>query len=479
MKLLFERSVAGRKQTLFPELDVPEVTYDEALLRREAPRLPQMAEVDLGRHYTELAKQTHGVNDGFYPLGSCTMKYNPRVNEQVAALPGFTDIHPLQPVATVQGCLRAMHELEGMLEEICGMDAMTLQPAAGAHGEYTGLLLIRAHHLAHGDTARTKIIVPDSAHGTNPASAVMAGFTVVAVPSNAEGGVDLDALRAAVGPDTAGLMLTNPNTLGLFDPNIVEICQIVHEAGGLCYYDGANLNAVMGHARPGDMGFDCVHVNLHKTFSTPHGGGGPGSGPVGCKAFLAPYLPGPQVVEGEDGSLSFACGDQSVGKVRSFYGNFLVAVRALAYILTLGREGIPEASTGAVLNANYLAHALAKVGYTLPYGERCMHEFVIDCGPLKAETGVSAMDVAKRLLDFGIHPPTMYFPLIVHEALMVEPTETESRETLDEFVDMMARIFAEAHEDGERLHGAPFDCPIGRPDEVTAARKPHLRYEFE
>ncbi len=479
MKLLFERSVAGRKQTLFPELDVPEVKYDEALLRREAPRLPQMAEVDLGRHYTELAKQTHGVNDGFYPLGSCTMKYNPRVNEQVAALPGFTDIHPLQPTATVQGCLRAMRELEGMLQEICGMDAMTLQPAAGAHGEYTGLLLIRAHHLAHGDTARTKIIVPDSAHGTNPASAVMAGFTVVAVPSNAEGGVDLDALRAAVGPDTAGLMLTNPNTLGLFDPNIVEICQIVHEAGGLCYYDGANLNAVMGHARPGDMGFDCVHVNLHKTFSTPHGGGGPGSGPVGCKAFLAPYLPGPQVVEGEDGTLAFAYSDQSVGKVRSFYGNFLVAVRALAYILTLGREGIPEASTGAVLNANYLAHRLAEVGYTLPYGERCMHEFVIDCGPLKAETGASAMDVAKRLLDFGIHPPTMYFPLIVHEALMVEPTETESRETLDEFVDMMARIFAEAHEDGERLHGAPFDCPIGRPDEVTAARKPHLRYEFE
>lgn len=478
MKLLFERSAAGRRQTVFPELDVPEAAFDEGLLRSKAPHLPQMAEVDLGRHYTELAKQTHGVNDGFYPLGSCTMKYNPRVNEQVAALPGFTDIHPLQPVETAQGCLRAMHELEGMLAEICGMDAMTLQPAAGAHGEYTGLLLIRAHHLANGDTARTKIIVPDSAHGTNPASAVMAGFTVVSVPSNAEGGVDLDALRAAVGPDTAGLMLTNPNTLGLFDPNILQICQIVHEAGGLCYYDGANLNAVMGHARPGDMGFDCVHVNLHKTFSTPHGGGGPGSGPVGCKEFLAAYLPGPHVVEDADGRLSFETSAQSVGKVRSFYGNFLVAVRALAYILTLGREGIPEASAAAVLNANYVAHALAEAGYVLPYGERCMHEFVIDVSPLKAETGVSAMDVAKRLLDFGVHPPTMYFPLIVHEALMVEPTETEARETLDEFVANMSDIFAEAHERDQRLCCAPFDCPIGRPDEVTAARKPHLRYEF-
>ena len=307
----------------------------------------------------------------------------------------------------------------------------------------------------------------------------MAGFTVVSVPSDAQGGVDLDALRAAVGPDTAGLMLTNPNTLGLFDSNIVQICQIIHEAGGLCYYDGANLNAVMGHARPGDMGFDCVHVNLHKTFSTPHGGGGPGSGPVGCKAFLAPYLPGPRVAEGPDGRLAFSYDEQSVGKVRSFYGNFLVAVRALAYILTLGREGIPEASASAVLNANYLAHLLAEAGYALPYGERCMHEFVIDVGPLKAETGVSAMDVAKRLLDFGIHPPTMYFPLIVHEALMVEPTETESRETLDEFVNLMTAILGEAHEDGERLHGAPFTCHIGRPDEVKAARKPHLRYEFD
>ena len=479
MKLLFERSVPGRRQTIFPELDTPEVAFDEALLRASAPRLPEMAEVDLCRHYTELAGQTHGVNNGFYPLGSCTMKYNPRVNEQVAGLPGFTDIHPLQPVGTVQGCLRVMHELEDALAEICGMDAITLQPAAGAHGEYTGLLLIRAYHLSRGHTGRTKIIVPDSAHGTNPASAVMAGFTVVSVPSNADGGVDLDALRAAVGQDTAGLMLTNPNTLGLFDPHILEICRIVHDAGGLCYYDGANLNAVMGHARPGDMGFDCMHVNLHKTFSTPHGGGGPGSGPVGCKEFLAQFLPGPCVVEKADGRLAFDTPEASVGKVRSFYGNFLVAVRALAYIKTLGRDGIPAASAGAVLNANYLAHRLTELGFYLPYGERCMHEFVIDIAPLKAETGASAMDVAKRLLDFGIHPPTMYFPLIVHEALMVEPTETEARETLDAFIDVMAGILAEAREDGEHLHAAPFTCAIGRPDEVTAARKPHLRYTFD
>ena len=479
MKLLFERSVPGRRQAIFPDLDVPETTFDQSLLRERAPRLPEMAEVDLGRHYTELAGQTHGVNNGFYPLGSCTMKYNPRVNEQIAALPGFTDIHPLQPEKTAQGCLEAMSELEGYLAEICGMDAVTLQPAAGAHGEYTGLLLIRAYHHQRGDVARTKIIVPDSAHGTNPASAVMAGFTVVSVPSNAAGGVDLDALRAAAGEDTAGLMLTNPNTLGLFDPNILEICSIVHEAGGLCYYDGANLNAVMGHARPGDMGFDCVHVNLHKTFSTPHGGGGPGSGPVGCKDFLARFLPGPRIARADDGTLRFETPEASVGKVRGFYGNFLVAVRALAYILALGAEGIPEASAAAVLNANYLAHRMAELGFDLPFGTSCMHEFVIDVGPLKAETGVSAMDVAKRLLDFGIHPPTMYFPLIVHEALMVEPTETEAKETLDEFVEVMAGIMREAHEDGERLSHAPFTCPIGRPDEVAAARHPHLVYAFE
>ena len=476
MKLLFERSRAGRGSDLLPACDVPVVTYDQGLLRAEAPRLPEMAEVDLSRHYTELAKQTHGVNDGFYPLGSCTMKYNPRVNEEAAAQPGFTQLHPLQPVETVQGALEVIHTAEKMLCEITGMDGMTFQPAAGAHGEYTGLLLIRKYHQSRGDTARTKIIVPDSAHGTNPASATMAGFKVVSVPSNEQGGVDLDALRKAVGPDTAGLMLTNPNTVGLFDPNILEITQIIHDAGGLCYYDGANLNAIMGHVRPGDMGFDCVHLNLHKTFSTPHGGGGPGSGPVGCKAMLAQFLPSPHVEE-KDGKFAFATPEHTMGQVRSFYGNFLVVVKALAYLITLGKEGIPEASAGAVLNANYLMKQLAGA-YDMSYDTQCMHEFVMTLQGLAHDTGVTAMDVAKRLLDFGMHPPTMYFPLIVHEALMVEPTETESVETLDEAARVFLDILAEAKTDAESLHHAPHDCPIGRPDEVTAARSPILRYDF-
>lgn len=476
MKLLFERSRAGRGSDLLPACDVPVVTYDQGLLRAETPRLPEMAEVDLSRHYTELAKQTHGVNDGFYPLGSCTMKYNPRVNEEAAAQPGFTQLHPLQPVETVQGALEVIHTAEKMLCEITGMDSMTFQPAAGAHGEYTGLLLIRKYHQSRGDTARTKIIVPDSAHGTNPASATMAGFKVVSVPSNEQGGVDLDALRKAVGPDTAGLMLTNPNTVGLFDPNILEITQIIHDAGGLCYYDGANLNAIMGHVRPGDMGFDCVHLNLHKTFSTPHGGGGPGSGPVGCKAVLAQFLPSPHVEE-KDGKFAFATPEHTMGQVRSFYGNFLVVVKALAYLITLGKEGIPEASAGAVLNANYLMKQLAGA-YDMSYDTQCMHEFVMTLQGLAHDTGVTAMDVAKRLLDFGMHPPTMYFPLIVHEALMVEPTETESMETLDEAARVFLDILAEAKTDAESLHHAPHDCPIGRPDEVTAARSPILRYDF-
>ncbi len=476
MKLLFERSRPGRGQNLIPACDVPACAFDAARLREKAPRLPEISEVDLGRHYTELAKQTHGVNDGFYPLGSCTMKYNPRINEEMAGLPGFTGIHPLQGEETVQGCLEVLSRLEALLCEITGMDGMTFQPAAGAHGEYTGLLLIRRYHQSRGDAARTKIIVPDSAHGTNPASAVMAGFSVVSIPSNAQGGVDLDALKAAVGPDTAGLMLTNPNTLGLFDPNILEITEIVHQAGGLCYYDGANLNAVMGRVRPGDMGFDCVHLNLHKTFSTPHGGGGPGSGPVGCKAFLAQFLPEPRVCR-EEGAYHFYAPEHTMGKVRSFYGNFLVAVRALTYILILGREGIPEASAGAVLNANYLMHRL-KGAYDMAYDTVCMHEFVMTLERLKHETGVSAMDVAKRLLDFGMHPPTMYFPLIVHEALMVEPTETESRETLDEAAEVFLSILEEARSNPESLHAAPHSCPIGRPDEVAAARTPVLRYDF-
>ena len=476
MELLFERSRAGRGMDLLPGCDVPEAEFAEGLLRQEAQKLPEMAEIDLGRHYTELAKETHGVNDGFYPLGSCTMKYNPRINEEMSSLPGFTAIHPLQPENSVQGALQVMYETEKLLGEITGMDSITLQPAAGAHGEYTGLLLIRNYHLSRGDKGRTKIIVPDSAHGTNPASAVMAGFSVVSVPSNADGGVDLEALRAAVGDDTAGLMLTNPNTVGIFDPNILEITSIIHEAGGLCYYDGANLNAIMGVVRPGDMGFDCVHVNLHKTFATPHGGGGPGSGPVGCKAFLADFLPTPQV-RLSDGVYSLFAPANSMGQVRSFGGNFLVVVRALAYILTLGKEGISEASTNAVLNANYMM-SLLKGKYDMAYDTVCMHEFVMTLERLKHDYGVAAMDVAKRLLDFGIHPPTMYFPLIVHEALMIEPTETESKETLDKAAELFLNILEEAKTNGEALHHAPHDCYIGRPDEVNAARKPVLTYSF-
>ncbi len=477
MKLLFERSRHGRGASLIPAPDKDLPAPAPSLLRATKPRLPEISEVDLGRHYTELAKQTHGVNDGFYPLGSCTMKYNPRIDEASASLPGFTGIHPLQPADSIQGCLEVLFKTERLLCAITGMDAMTMQPAAGAHGEYTGLLLIRCYHQMRGDAARTKIIVPDSAHGTNPASAVMAGFTVVSIPSNAEGGVDLDALRKAVGNDTAGLMLTNPNTVGLFDKNILEITKIVHDAGGLCYYDGANLNAVMGHARPGDMGFDCVHVNLHKTFATPHGGGGPGSGPVGCKQFLEEFLPSPRVVA-QDGRFTFVDPPKSLGKVRSFYGNFLVVVRALTYIMTLGQEGIPEASAGAVLNARYMMKKLS-AAYKMAYDSPCMHEFVMTLEQLKKDTGVSAMDVAKSLLDYGIHPPTMYFPLIVHEALMVEPTETESKETLDAAVDVFLEILQKAKTDPQFLHEAPHRCPIGRPDEVKAARTPVLRYAFE
>ena len=465
MKLVFEKGYAGRRLELVEPLDVPEEKLDRAFLREKGPRLPQMSETEISRHYTELAGRTHGVNDGFYPLGSCTMKYNPKVNERAAALPGFTGIHPLQPEGTCRGALEVLQLAEQYLCEITGMDAMTFEPAAGAHGEFTGLLLIKAWHVRRGDTRRTKIIVPDSAHGTNPASAAMCGYEVVSIPSQADGCVDLEKLKAAVGEDTAGLMLTNPNTVGLFDKNILEITRIVHEAGGLCYYDGANLNAVMGIARPGDMGFDVVHLNLHKTFSTPHGGGGPGSGPVGCKEFLAPFLPGQGT-------------EESIGRVKMFYGNFLVVVKALAYILTLGKEGIPEAAANAVLNANYMKAKLSDV-YEMAYPGPCMHEFVMTLEGLKKKAGVSAMDIAKSMLDHGIHPPTMYFPLIVHEALMVEPTETEPKETLDQAVEALHEIYRKALENPEALHGAPYKTPIGRPDEVKAARKPVLRYHWE
>ncbi len=404
MKTLFERSVTGRHCTILPACDVPECTPE--VTRKSEMRLPELSETDISRHYTELAKQTFGVNDGFYPLGSCTMKYNPKINETAAALPGFKNIHPTQD--HVQGCLELLHTAEEYLCEITGMDAMTFQPAAGAHGEMTGLLLIKRYHELKGNTQRNKIIVPDSAHGTNPASSAMCGFTVINIPSAPDGCVDLDKLREACGEDTAGLMLTNPNTLGIFDKNISEITKIVHEAGGLCYYDGANLNAVMGIVRPGDMGFDCIHLNLHKSFSTPHGGGGPGSGPVGCKAFLEPYLPGERVVE-KDGEYALdPRGPESIGAVRGFHGNFLVVVKAFTYLLTLGREGVPEVAKNAVLNANYLKHLL-ETTYDVTNKGICMHEFVITMEEMKKINGVSAMDIAKALQDYGIHPPTMYF----------------------------------------------------------------------
>jgi glycine dehydrogenase subunit 2 len=439
--------------------------------------LPEIAEVDLVRHYTELSRYVYGVDNGFYPLGSCTMKYNPKMNEEIARLPGFCDLHPLQDMRSAQGALTVMAQLEDALCEIAGMDAFSLQPAAGAQGEWTALRMIRAYHLKNGDINRDCVLVADSAHGTNPASAAMAGFKVKSVPSGPDERLDLQALSRLAGRDTAALMLTNPNTLGIFEKDIAAIGEIIHQAGGLLYYDGANLNAVMGICRPGDMGFDAVHLNLHKTFSTPHGGGGPGSGPVGCKQFLAPYLPAPRVVGGPDGYDLSQDFPDSIGPVKNFYGNFLVCLRAYAYILALGGDGIKKASLNAVLNANYMLFALQKYS-SLRYDGPCMHEFVLSLKDLKEETGVSALDVAKALIDFEIHPPTMYFPLIVPEALMVEPTETESRETLDDAIEAFIRIFDTAKKDPDSLHAAPKAAPLRRLDEVQAARKPQLRHRF-
>ncbi|MGE4276778.1 MAG: aminomethyl-transferring glycine dehydrogenase subunit GcvPB [Lawsonibacter sp.] len=465
MKLIFEKSVSDRGCSLLPPCDVELVPLPDAQTRTTPPGLPEMSETDLSRHYTQLCRNVHGVNCGFYPLGSCTMKYNPRIDEEMAALPGFAGVHPLAPVHTTAGCREVLDTAKRYLCEITGMADMTFQPAAGAHGEFTGVLLIKQYHDARGDSKRKKIIVPDSAHGTNPATASMCGFEVVNIPSAPNGCVDLEALKAAVGDDTAGLMLTNPNTVGIFDENILEITRLVHEVGGLCYYDGANLNAVMGVVRPGDMGFDCIHMNLHKTFATPHGGGGPGAGAVGCKDFLARYLPQSLLMSGEEHI-----------QVRSFAGNFLVVVKALTYLMTLGREGIPEAAQSAVLNANYLMRKIQ--GTFKPAFDRiCMHEFVLDLAEFKQETGVSALDVAKSLIDYGMHPPTMYFPLIVHEALMLEPTETESRETLDWAAEVFRKLYALAHEEPEFMHQAPHSAQIGRPDEVRAARNPILRWQ--
>ena len=475
-ELIFEKSREGRRCSHIPSTSIK---YDipQEYLRKEEPKLAEVPEVELVRHYINLSRKAFGVDNGFYPLGSCTMKYNPKIDEDAASLDGFRNVHPLQDENSVQGCLEACYTLGEYLKEITGMDAITLQPAAGAHGEFTALSVIKAYLVDKGETNRTKLIVPDSAHGTNPASAAMCGFTVVNVPSTEEGIVDIEALKNAVGDDTAALMLTNPNTVGLFDRNIKQIADIVHEAGGLLYYDGANMNAVMGIARPGDMGFDAVHLNLHKTFATPHGGGGPGSGPVGCKAFLAPFLPSPTVEKCGD-EYRFVSPDKSIGMMKSFWGNFLVYIKALAYIMTIGAEGIKEVGENAVLNANYLRVGL-KDTYDIPFSGTCMHEFVMSIENIKKETGITAADIAKGLIDRGMHPPTMYFPLIVHEALMLEPTETESRETLDKAIEILKELKEMAYSQPQTLHAAPVTTCIGRPDETSAVRNPVLRYVAE
>lgn len=475
--LIFEMSRAGRISHSLPALDVPETNVADLIpstfLRENPAALPEVSELDLMRHYTQLSQRNHGVDTGFYPLGSCTMKYNPKINEDVARYPGFAHIHPYQPEEMVQGSLELLYNLQNDLAEITGMDRVTLQPAAGAQGEWTGLMLIRAYHESRGEN-RTKVIVPDSAHGTNPASATVAGFETVTIPSDENGLVDIQALRQAVGPDTAALMLTNPNTLGLFEKSIVEIAEIVHEAGGLLYYDGANANAILGYSRPGDMGFDVVHLNLHKTFTTPHGGGGPGAGPVGVKKILEPFLPTPMVVKnGSEYKFDYNI-PASIGRVKGYYGNFGILVRAYTYILTMGGEGLKRVSENAVLNANYMMRKLAPY-YDLPFDQVCKHEFVLS-GRRQKKQGVRTLDIAKRLLDFGYHPPTIYFPLIVEECLMIEPTETESKETLDQFIDIMIQIAKEADETPEIVQEAPHNTVVGRLDEVTAARKPILRY---
>lgn len=476
--LVFERSREGRIAYSLPQLDVPEVQLDEmipaAYIRQEPAELPELSEVDVIRHFTDLSRRNYGVDNGFYPLGSCTMKYNPKRNEKMARLPGFASIHPYQSPETVQGALELLYKLQTELAEITGMDLVSLQPAAGAHGEWTGLMLIRAYHEARGEK-RTKVIVPDTAHGTNPASASVAGYDTITIKSNEHGGVDLDSLRQAVGSDTAALMLTNPSTLGLFEQDIMEISQIVHEAGGLLYYDGANANAILGYARPGDMGFDVVHLNLHKTFSTPHGGGGPGAGPVGVKKELIPFLPVP-LVDYKDGKYVLDYDrPQSIGKVKSFFGNFGILVRAYTYIRTLGPDGLQRVTEEAVLNANYLMHKL-KPYYHLPFDRVCKHEFVLSGKRQKAD-GVKTLDIAKRLLDFDFHPPTIYFPLSVEEAIMIEPTESESIETLDRFADAMIQVAREASEHPELVKEAPHNTVVNRLDETTAARTPVLRYK--
>ncbi len=474
--LLFEISRPGRRGYSLSDCDVPEKSLDSilplALQRSEFPCLPELSEGEVIRHYTELSTRNYGVDTGFYPLGSCTMKYNPKVNEEAAAIPGFASLHPCQPENTAEGGLELLYGLEQALKAITGMDRFTLQPAAGAHGELTGLMIIQAYHRNRGDIKRNKVLIPLSAHGTNPATVSMAGYEVVQVPCDERGLVDLEALKEVVDGTVAALMLTNPSTLGLFEEDISAMAGVVHEAGGLLYYDGANMNAIMGYTRPGDMGFDVVHLNMHKTFSTPHGGGGPGSGPVGVKQRLVPYLPVP-LVDKKNGQYCFNYDlPESIGKVHSFYGNFGVLVKAYTYIKMMGAEGLKQASGDAVLNANYLMHKL-KRRYQLPYDRVCKHEFVLSARAEKKK-GAGAGDIAKALLDRGFHPPTVYFPLILEEALMIEPTETETRETLDKFATAMVAIADDIDNDPEKVAHGPYKTVVGRLDEVRAARSPVL-----
>jgi glycine dehydrogenase subunit 2 len=496
-RTIFEKGAPGRRAFTCPELDVPEAD-PQALLpaelrRARPPRLPEVSEPELVRHYVRLSKRNFDLDSGFYPLGSCTMKHNPRLHERVAALPGHARLHPRQHPARAQGALELMWRLERALGEIAGLPHVSLQPSAGSHGELAGVLLTRAYHADHGEHGRTKVLTPDTAHGTNPATVTMAGLEVVKVASNADGGVDVEDLRAKADDKVACLMLTNPNTLGIFDPNIEQIAEIVHGAGATLYYDGANLNAIMGITRPGDMGFDIVHFNLHKSFTQPHGGGGPGSGPIAVSERMEPYLMIPRVVrrESADGENGAAAGafdlsyehPKAIGRLRGFQGNYGCFVRAYAYICSLGAEGLRDASGTAVLNANYLLARLREAGVAehlpLAFGELCMHEFVLSGAPMKRDLKIRTLDLAKRLLDHGVHPPTVYFPLIVDEALLVEPTETETRETLDGFVDALAEILREAKDDPEIARNAPYTTPVRRLDEAGAAKRPVIRQPLD
>ena len=470
--IIYELSSPGRTAYTLPELDVPSAAMPEDYVREEV-KLPEVSELDFVRHYTHLSQKNYAIDTVFYPLGSCTMKYNPRINEKAASIEGLSQVHPLQPEETVQGSLELMYKLQEALNEIAGFAGTTLQPAAGAHGEFTGILIMRAYHESCGDVKRTKVLVPDSAHGTNPATSAMSGFTVVELPSDKRGNVDLEALKRECDDSVVGLMLTNPNTLGLFEEQVVEVCETVHACGGLMYGDGANLNALLGIARPGDLGFDVMHFNMHKTFTTPHGGGGPGSGPVGVSEMLVPFLPGPVVTyDGECYQLESP--EQSIGRLKAFYGNYGMFIRAYTYIRMMGPDGLRAVSENAVLNANYLKARVAE-HYRLAVDRVCMHEFVVH-GDIP-DTDVRALDVSKRLIDYGHHPPTNYFPLIVHDALMIEPTETESKLILDSFAEALIAIAEEARTNPDLLHNAPHSSPVSRLDEVKAVRSPILCYK--